>query len=191
MGYIMFFLLGVVFLLLMWHIIEDEYPEPSLINIIKRIIWASFIFIASVPLIVTIVLYIWAYIMIAYDLLANYMEVIYPVVLLYMVYIVWFYKSVFKWRVPKVKNFKEFYIFIFIFILGSFLWLFPASLLSKILLEDYIEKVALEKYGQQIDAHIQMDAFNTDNAHAWAGSKLWSFEKKDFIEYEYNSSRRW
>jgi len=162
-------LIVIIYCFFIWDILLHEFKGLSTINSILKLVFAFFFFI--------LLIYILPYILVSVTLIFSYMEVIYPVVLLYMLYIFLIYTFIFE-----SELFKQYKIFIFTIV--TILWLYPASFIAKAILENYIEKVALEKYGQKREININLEQiawFPEDETACVVEG--WSFEKKDFTEY--------
>jgi len=165
--------LGLIYIywIFIWHVLLYEFKKFSKAKIILALFLSA------------LLIYILPYILISYQLISDYIEVVYQVILLYMLYIFLIY--LFASAYPLFKQYK-----ILVFILATIFWLYPASIITKPILEAYIEKIALEKYAKNIKVHIHINGTilaYENNSNVSFDDKRWSFRRKDFI----TSSEEW
>jgi hypothetical protein len=165
--------LGLIYIywLFIWYVLLYEFKELSKAKIILTIFFAL------------LLIFILPYIFISYQLIFDYIEVVYQVILLYMLYIFLIY--IFALAYPLFKQYK-----ILVFTLATIFWLYPASIITKPILEAYIENVALKKYGKHIKVNVKINGTMlsySNNSNVSFDDKRWSFRRKDFI----TSSEEW
>jgi len=127
---------------------------------------------------------------IIYLLLSKYIEIIYPIIisfLLLSIPILFFLKKYYKYSRCNM-------------LLALFFLAIPHIYMTKVLIENYIVNVSYRQYDIKSSAHINinMNIFSIKNwlkdSHCLIrtdehGLMLWSMYEKKFIEYEYNPNK--
>jgi len=132
-------------------------------------------YIRNVYFFIPFIIFLVFYIEIIFIVLKSYMNIIFPIVIIYLY---------FNLIILKLNFFK--YISLF------YIFLISLIVLITIPIENYIEKIALEKYNKKVIAHVQLNIFEShqyfckdSHAYFYIDNQiyLWSFLHKDFISY--------